>query len=562
MSFFQSNPFSTSVGQRIERATDSSLASEDWGLNMEICDIINETDEGPKDGMKAIRKRLQQSVGKNYTTVMYTLTVLETCVKNCGHRFHVLVMTKDFINDLVKIIGPKNDPPTAVQEKVLSLIQAWADAFRGSPDMNGVVQIYTDLKNKGIEFPMTDLDSLAPIHTPQRTVNESESLATRPPPHVHAEQMQGPPSTERRPVASHGSPVARPAPVQAGPYNLTPEQTSKLRSEMDVVMGNVRVLGEMLTELQPSRVEPADLELLQELHGTCKAMQGRIVDLIDRIANDEITGELLHVNDDLNNAFLRYERFERYRAGLAAQSAGQSPPSTVQQSSAPAFTPPPTFTEATTAPRLQPPPQPQQQSAAESDTLIDFGSDSPEPTQQNNVNASLAAATQQLADLDFDPFLPSAQAEPVYDNNEPVYDRADPAWCMVEGMTESDVSEFDMFAQARQTTYEQSRQGGSTYEDNSNVNQYSVSLGTAVGTRHAPNRPKEKEQDYEEMEKWLKENSDNANPQEPVTSAEFDQFLASRAVAAEELPSISAATGQRSNRQIQQEEAENSLFAL
>lgn len=29
-----------------ERATDGSLQSEDWTLNMEICDIINETEDG------------------------------------------------------------------------------------------------------------------------------------------------------------------------------------------------------------------------------------------------------------------------------------------------------------------------------------------------------------------------------------------------------------------------------------------------------------------------------------------------------------------------------------
>lgn len=68
----------------------------------------------------------------------------------------------------VKLIGPKNDPPTAVQEKVLSLIQSWADAFRNQPDMSGVVLVYQDLRTKGIEFPATDLDSMAPIHTPQR----------------------------------------------------------------------------------------------------------------------------------------------------------------------------------------------------------------------------------------------------------------------------------------------------------------------------------------------------------------------------------------------------------
>lgn len=50
--------------------------------------------------------------------------VLETCVKNCGHRFHALVTSRDFVDGvLVKIISPKNNPPTIVQDKVLALIQ-------------------------------------------------------------------------------------------------------------------------------------------------------------------------------------------------------------------------------------------------------------------------------------------------------------------------------------------------------------------------------------------------------------------------------------------------------
>lgn len=58
-----------------EQATDGGLPSENWALNMEICDIINETEEGPRDAIKAIKKRLTQAAGKNYTVVMYTLTV-------------------------------------------------------------------------------------------------------------------------------------------------------------------------------------------------------------------------------------------------------------------------------------------------------------------------------------------------------------------------------------------------------------------------------------------------------------------------------------------------------
>lgn len=102
--------------------------------------------------------------------------MLETCVKNCGRRFHLVVSQKDFVQDLFKLIGPKNDPPTAVQEKVLSLIQNWAAAFRSNPEMQGVVQVYNDLKAKGVEFPAADLETMVPIHTPQRSVLPQVSL--------------------------------------------------------------------------------------------------------------------------------------------------------------------------------------------------------------------------------------------------------------------------------------------------------------------------------------------------------------------------------------------------
>ncbi len=40
-------------------------------------------------------------------------------------------------------------------------------------------------------------------------------------------------------------------------------------------------------------------------------MQQRVVELISRVSNEEVTEELLHVNDDLNNIFLRYERYDQ-----------------------------------------------------------------------------------------------------------------------------------------------------------------------------------------------------------------------------------------------------------
>lgn len=42
-------------------------------------------------------------------------------------------------------------------------------------------------------------------------------------------------------------------------------------------------------------------------------MQGRIVELIGRVNHDEITAELLRLNDELNNLFLRHQRYEKNR---------------------------------------------------------------------------------------------------------------------------------------------------------------------------------------------------------------------------------------------------------
>ncbi|XP_063749410.1 TOM1-like protein 2 isoform X1 [Eleginops maclovinus] len=310
MEFLLGNPYSTPVGHCIERATDGSLQNEDWTLNMEICDIINETEDGPKDAIRAVKKRLNGN--RNYREVMLTLTVLETGVKNCGHRFHALVTSRDFVDGvLVKIISPKNNPPTIVQDKVLALIQAWADAFRSSPDLTGVVQVYEELKRKGIEFPLSELETLSPIRTPQRLASAPEGDSTL---HKFSSTPQPPPQV---------IPPAYTAPQvpdihAAGSINPTPEQICRLRSELDIVRGNTKVMSEMLTEMVPGQEDASDYELLQELNRTCRAMQQRIMELISCVSNESVTEELLHVNDDLNNIFLRFERYERFRSGRSS----------------------------------------------------------------------------------------------------------------------------------------------------------------------------------------------------------------------------------------------------
>ncbi|KAM9362493.1 target of Myb1 membrane trafficking protein isoform 2-T2 [Symphorus nematophorus] len=239
-------------------------------------------------------------------TVSNQLQVLEACVKNCGHRFHVLVASQEFVEGvLVRSILPKNNPPTALHDRVLSLIQSWADAFRSSPSLSGVVYVYDDLRRRGLEFPMTDLDALSPIHTPNRSIPENgtpEATSVAAP--AHQSQPQAPSSVPMQ----NTSPPVQPS---EGPASLSAEQEQKLRSELGLVKGNLTVMSEMLNELIPGQSQRDDTELLQQLYSVCKSMQTRVVELIPQLQDEGFIEELLVVNDDLNNAFIRYERFDR-----------------------------------------------------------------------------------------------------------------------------------------------------------------------------------------------------------------------------------------------------------
>ncbi|KAM6184869.1 TOM1-like protein 2 [Rhynchocyon petersi] len=498
MEFLLGNPFSTPVGQCLEKATDGSLQSEDWTLNMEICDIINETEEGPKDAIRALKKRLNGN--QNYREVMLALTVLETCVKNCGHRFHLLVANRDFIDSvLVKIISSKNNPPTIVKDKVLALIQAWADAFRSSPDLTGVVHIYEELKRKGIEFPMADLDALSPIHTPQRSIPEVDPAMIMPRPQA---QPRSSISSYFSPPASYSAPQPARPPSVTDPIVANSEQIARLRSELDVVRGNTKVMSEMLTEMVPGQEDSSDLELLQELNRTCRAMQQRIVELISRVSNEEVTEELLHVNDNLNNVFLRFERFERYRSGLSIQKATNGVLNEVTE-----------------------------------DNLIDLGPGSPavvSPLIHTHLPPSLSS---QLAGLDLGTESVSGTLSSLQQ-------------CELHDA-------FNMFTHTRRNSLAEQRKTA-TYEDPQAVEGLASALDSQKQSSEMQ-RDNDGDSDPEpidswlitqgmipvvqpsvmdDIEVWLRTDLQGDDPEEGVTSEEFDKFLEERAKAAEMVPTL------------------------
>uniref|UniRef100_A0A7M4E240 VHS domain-containing protein n=1 Tax=Crocodylus porosus TaxID=8502 RepID=A0A7M4E240_CROPO len=57
-------------------ATSGALPGEEWGRFVHICDHINATAEGPKDAVKALKKKLFKNY--NHKEIRFTLSVSTT----------------------------------------------------------------------------------------------------------------------------------------------------------------------------------------------------------------------------------------------------------------------------------------------------------------------------------------------------------------------------------------------------------------------------------------------------------------------------------------------------
>ncbi|GFQ76120.1 signal transducing adapter molecule 1 [Trichonephila clavata] len=102
--------FSSQFDQTVEKATSEMNTSEDWQRILEVCDQIDITPNGPKEALRSISKRLNSNVP---LVVMHTLTLLDSCVKNCGRKFHLEVNSRDFEAELKRLLNKKKPSLTS-----------------------------------------------------------------------------------------------------------------------------------------------------------------------------------------------------------------------------------------------------------------------------------------------------------------------------------------------------------------------------------------------------------------------------------------------------------------
>ncbi|KAJ7399880.1 ADP-ribosylation factor-binding protein GGA1 [Pitangus sulphuratus] len=259
---------------RINKATNPLNKDLDWdGINA-FCEQLNKELEGPPLATRLLAHKIQSP---QEWEAIQALTVLESCMKSCGKRFHDEVGKFRFLNELIKVVSPKylgSRTPEKVKSKILELMYSWT---LGLPHEVKISEAYQMLKKQGIVKCDPKLPDDAPFPLPP----------PRPKNVIFDDEEK---SKDQKRM----------------------EKISKRVNAIEEVNNNVKLLTEMVTNYSKGETTESNEDLMKELYQRCERMRPMLFRLAsDTEDNDEALAEILQANDNLTQVINLYKQLVR-----------------------------------------------------------------------------------------------------------------------------------------------------------------------------------------------------------------------------------------------------------
>ncbi|NXW58425.1 GGA1 protein, partial [Eurystomus gularis] len=284
-----------------DKATNPLNKDLDWdGINA-FCEQLNKELEGPPLATRLLAHKIQSP---QEWEAIQALTVLESCMKSCGKRFHDEVGKFRFLNELIKVVSPKylgSRTPEKVKSKILELMYSWT---LGLPHEVKISEAYQMLKKQGIVKCDPKLPDDAPFpRPPPRPKNiifddeEKSKTLARLLKSSHPEDLRAANKLIKEMVQEDQKRM---------------EKISKRVNAIEEVNNNVRLLTEMVTNYSKGETTESNEDLMKELYQRCERMRPMLFRLAsDTEDNDEALAEILQANDNLTQVINLYKQLVR-----------------------------------------------------------------------------------------------------------------------------------------------------------------------------------------------------------------------------------------------------------
>ncbi|NWI91718.1 GGA2 protein, partial [Pitta sordida] len=288
-----------SLERWLNEATDPSIPEENWECIQRFCEQVNADTEGPSQALRLLAHKIQSPQERE---ALHALTVLETCVNNCGDRFHSEIAKFRFLNELIKVLSPKYYgiwSSDKVKLRVTEVIFSWTVWF---PQEVKIRDAYQMLKKQGIvkEDPKVPEDKILPPPSPRPrnsifdTDDEKSKLLARLLRSSHPEDLQA----ANRLIQS----VVREEQEKSA-------QASRRVNAVREVSDTVKHMDELLESYTRQELPPADQQTLQTLFQRCEKLRPLLFRLAsETVADEEALAEILQANDQLMRVLGQYRQ--------------------------------------------------------------------------------------------------------------------------------------------------------------------------------------------------------------------------------------------------------------
>ncbi|XP_069022047.1 ADP-ribosylation factor-binding protein GGA1-like [Embiotoca jacksoni] len=291
-------PDEVSLQSRINKATNPLNKETDWDSIKGFCDQLDNEPEGPQLATRLLAHKIQSP---QEWEAMQALMLLDTCMKNCGKRFHVEVGKFRFLNELIKVVSPKYlgaRAPDPVKNKVLEMMFSWTGKL---PDETKISDAYQMLKKQGIvkQDPVLPDDKPLPPPTPRAQSaifddEEKSKTLSRLLNSTHPEDLRAANKLIKEMVQEDQKRV---------------EKVSKRVNAIQEVKESVSLLSQLLEGYSRESCSHSNQELIKDLYQRCEKMRPTLFRLAsDTEDNDEALADILQANDSLTQVINLYRQ--------------------------------------------------------------------------------------------------------------------------------------------------------------------------------------------------------------------------------------------------------------